>query len=288
MCSSEGVTTPPHHPDASTIPAEDTHGLGEFVLDHPPGTFALTPASRISIGAICDHQDLLRGRGIDWGCGVGVLAIVAARIPAVEEVLGLDISVANVRLSFENALRNGVSAKATFWKSDSFAPTSAGGRVKLDALVGHAQFVLANPPSSEGDDGFDFRRRVLRGATRFLADGGVVFLSISAQYGGRRIARLTEEVPGYRHEGVLSSTDWVPFDLKRPDLLRCVEAYAAEERRGGDAYEFVDPEHPHEGSTMNAQAALGCFRRTGLSPLSKWQTHLFRFAHAAAGHVNAA
>jgi hypothetical protein len=37
----------------------------------------------------------------------------------------------------------------------------------------------------------------------------------------------------------------------------------------------VDPETADV--SMDAQAALETFRRAGLSPLTKWQTHLFRF-----------
>lgn len=258
------------------LSAAKTNGLGEIVLDHPRGTFALTPASEISIRAICDHHALLSGRGIDWGSGVGGMAIAAARIPSVDEVIGLELSEANVRAAKANAQRNSVTAKTVFCRSDSYVPSTAAARAKLESLAGRIQFVLANPPSSEGDDGFGFRRTVLRGALPYLAKGGVVFLSISLQYGKPRIARLTHEVPGYRHGGMLSSSPWVPFDLRRPDLLLCLEIYAKEEQRGGEPYAFVHPEHPKTATPMTAQAALACFHRTGLSPLTKWQVHLFR------------
>jgi hypothetical protein len=142
------------------------------------------------------------------------------------------------------------------------------------ALKGHVRFVLANPPSSPGDDGFEFRRRILRGAREFLTDGGVVFLSISTQYGKQRIDNLTSAAPGFRHGGVLATTGRVPFDLNRPDLLDCLRAYVREERRGGLSYEFVLPGDP-AGDLVTAAAALSHYKRTGESPLSQWQTHLF-------------
>ncbi len=260
----------------SRWPAASTNGLGEMEFMQPPGTFALTPASGICLRTIWDHQALLHGRGLDWGSGVGCLAIAAARIPRVEEVLGLEISESNVRIALENARRNGVSAKTGFVHADSYEPKSAEGAKRLASFIGKTQFVLANPPSSEGDDGFEFRRVVLRGARAYLVDRGVVLMNVSSQYGLRRIERLDADVSGYRHGGVLSSSDWVPFDLGRPDLLSCLETYAAEEARGGDRYAFVDPDHVTGGPTMDARAALARFRKTQVSPLTQWQTHLFR------------
>ena len=259
-----------------TFPPDRTNGLGALEFEHPPGTFAPTPASAISVRAICDHQELLGENGIDWGSGIGCLAIAAARIGAVRRVAGLEIEEANVRAARRNAERNGVNGRVRFLHSDSYAPFFAEDREALEDLAGRARFVLANPPASDGDDGLGFRRLVLRGARRFLAPGGVVFLNISSQYGSRRIGRLSAEVGGFLHEGVLSSTDWMPFDLMRDDLRRCLENYVAEEQRGGEAYVFGDPERRDCEATMNAREALAAFRETGRNPLSKWQTHLFR------------
>jgi len=105
--------------------------------------------------------------------------------------------------------------------------------------------------------------------------GGVVLLSISYQYGRQRVEGLSHQIAGFSYGGLLASTDWVPFDLERPDLLHCLELYAEEERRGGSKYVFLHPEVPN--LCMDAQAAVAHFRRTGLSPLTKWQTHLFSY-----------
>lgn len=254
-----------------------TSGLGELQFLHPPGTFALTPASLISLEAIFRHQALLSGTGIDWGCGTGCLAIAAARVAAVEEVIGLELSGVNVRTARENARRNGVADKVTILGSDSFTPFAPQDRATLARSERRVNFLLANPPSSEGDDGFGYRRRVLREGAKYLAASGRVFLSISSQYGRGRIERLTAEVTGFVDRGLLASTDWVPFDLARPDLLDCLELYAQEESRGGLEYSFGDPT-ASESKTITAQAALGLFEQTGQSPLSKWQTHLFEFS----------
>ncbi len=145
---------------------------------------------------------------------------------------------------------------------------------ELESYRGRIDFILANPPASEGDDGFGCRRRVLKEGKDFLAEGGVVFLNISSQYGAERIDRLCQEALGFRHQGVLSSTDWVPFDLGRSDLLECLELYAAEERKGDLEFAF---KAPGGGEAMiDARSALAFFHRTGEGPLTKWQVHLFR------------
>ena len=253
-----------------------TCGLGELRIRHPVGTFPVTPASLISLRAIGENQQLVSGIGIDWGPGSGVLSISAARIKAMSMVYGLEVVPDNVEIARENAVANGVAKKTQFIHSDSFLPFEPTDQRTVASLKGTVQFVLANPPSSDGDDGFSFRRRVLQESREFLRNSGVVFLSISSQYGGQRIKRLSDEAPGFDHSGVLATTDWVPFDLKRRDLLECLKNYANEERRGGLEYEFVLPGEPTK-DLVNAQAALAHYERTGESSLSKWQTHLFTY-----------
>ena len=259
---------------ATQLSNEATCGLGELRIRHPSGTFPVTPASLVALRAIGAHPQLLSGIGIDWGSGSGVLSIAVARIKAVTRVYGLDIVPDNVEIARENARTNGVEQKTEFLHSDSFLPFDQTDRKAVASLKRSVQFVLANPPSSHGDDGFGFRRRVLREAPEFLSRGGVVLLSISTQYGGQRIKSLADDAPGFDHGGVFATTDWVPFDLKRPDLLECLKNYVNEERRGGLEYEFVFPGDQWH-VFFNAQAALAHYELTGESPLSKWQTHLF-------------
>ncbi len=259
------------------LPSEKTNGLGEIIIHHPEGTFALTPASNISIQAICMNQSLLLGNGIDWGCGTGCLAIVAAKIGKVNQVIGLDISEANIEAACQNAIINDVNEKVKFAKSDSFTPYLEMDRQYLASLKNRTTFILANPPSSEGDDGFEYRRMILRDARTYLIKGGVVFLSISSQYGPQRINQLAQQIDGFEYGGILSSTEWVPFDLRRTDLLHCLDVYVQEERRGGMKYSFQNPESLNREAMIDAQTALEYFSQTGISPLSKWQTHLFRY-----------
>ena len=250
----------------------ETGGLGRLTLYHPPGTFGLTPASRILIKAIAARRDALSGTGLDWGSGVGCLAILAAKIGAVERVYGLEISEANVEAALRNAEENGVADKALFFLSDAYCPYREEDARVMEALRGKVDFIVSNPPSSDWDDGFGFRRIVLSGAREFLKRGGLVLLNISSQYGPERIGALAG-MDGFYYEGVAASTDWVPFDLDRPDLLDCLAIYAGEEARGGLTYAFGGD----GGRVLNAREALERYRLDGASPLSKWQTHQFRF-----------
>jgi len=253
---------------------------GAIVIAHPPGTFAVTSASRIAIEAIVRGRDRLAGVGVDWGCGTGCMAIVAARLPAVQTVIGLDINAANIDVARRNAVPNAVDHKVRFLVSDAWAPLDPGERAWFDAHAGRIDFVLANPPSSSpAGDGFEFRRIVMRGARRWLRPGGVLFLNVSEQYGRDRLSRLLHEAPGFHYDGLLATTPLVPFDMGREDLMLDVETYAAEERRGGSLYAFRvagDPER-----TIDARTALERFRTTGESPLSRWQVHAFLMASDA-------
>src|SRR5207249_1037798 len=106
----------------TTLPDAMTAGLGQMRFLHPPGTFALTPASVIALQAIGKHKQLLSGTGLDWGSGVGCLAIAAARIANVHKVVGLEICAANVTAAAENARLNRVADKAAFMLADSYSP----------------------------------------------------------------------------------------------------------------------------------------------------------------------
>lgn len=244
------------------LTADDTHGLGTLEFHHPPGTFALTPASRTALEAIFTRGNLLRGRGIDWGCGVGCLAIAAARYSAVRSVAAIDIVEENVRIANENAVRNGVADKVTAMVGNSFAPL---------ADEASYDFVVANPPASEGDDGFSFRREVVPGAGRYLRPGGLLFLSISSQYGRARTAELSR-IGSMRYAELLATSPPVPFDLTRADLLDNVVAYAATEERGEPAYEFIAADGT---PTESATTALARWRESRVSPRTRWQVHLF-------------
>lgn len=261
--------------DESILEASCTNGLGRLTFRHPHRTFALTPASMILLKAIADNKDLLHGTGLDWGSGVGCQAILAAKIDAVDMVYGLDISKDNVDAAVQNAKNNKVDRKTRFILADSYEPLDDTDRQDIRSLNYNVDFIVSNPPSSDWDDGFGYRRIILSGAQGFLKKKGIVLMNISFQYGADRVKALTDDFPRFKHVGVIASTDRVPFDLSRPDLLDCLEVYAREEKMGGMDYTFIK-----EGSDeefINARTALTQFKKNGTSPLTKWQTHLFQY-----------
>ena len=259
--------------DHTEIPVLAGLGPDPIRIHHPEGAFVPTPASRVALRAIGRHADRFRGRGLEWGSGSGILTIAAARIAAVEEVLGLELDPRGVAAARENARRNGVEDKVRFVESDSYQPVSPAGARTLDRFRGATDFIIANPPSSSPQgDGFEFRRVVMRGARDYLKTGGFLLLSVSTQYGEERVRGLVRANPGFVHDGVAASSDWVPFDMERPDLRQDVLTYAREEERGGLRYAFRDPRDPER--EMAAAEAWKRHETDGESPLSRWQNHL--------------
>lgn len=244
--------------------------LDPVVLEHPPATFEPTAATRISLKALADQGWRLGGRGIDWGCGVGGLAIVAARLPDVEGVVGLDLVPENVQAARRNAHRNGVGLRARFYVADSFDAVDEEGRRTLAELEGRGRFVLANPPASDGDDGLSFRRAILRGARRYLEEGGEAWFQVSGHYGERRIGALADDVPGYRWAGLLTESCRAPL-ASGALLTRYLRFNAAEEERGGLPYELTTP----SGDQIDARTALDLWTREEIRPLTRWQVHRF-------------
>lgn len=257
---------------ASITTITETGGLGAIELELPRGRLSITPASLLCLEGIGQNRELLAGIGIDWGSGSGCLAIAAARIPAIERIVGIDVAAEDVAAANRNAARNGVADQVTFIEADLYVPAREDDRSLLDGLVGKCDFLIGNPPASPGDDGMGWRRAVLDGAGRFLVPGAPVLLQISYQY-GERIQQLVQDVPGYSYGGPLATTDWVPFDQGREDLAHILQDYAEEEARGGLPYVF----RSGAGKTVTATQALARAKATGESPMSRWQMHLYRW-----------
>ena len=117
--------------DFTEISVPPALGPDPIRIHHPEGAFVPTPASRIALEAIAAHADRFRGRGLDWGSGSGLLAITAARLAGVEEVLGLELDPRGVAAARENARRNGAADNVRFVESDSYDPVHADGRRAL-------------------------------------------------------------------------------------------------------------------------------------------------------------
>ena len=248
------------------VRVDDTGGLGPIEVEFARGGGPVTPASRTTVRAVGRHRDLLAGTGIDWGAGTGLLAIAAARIPAVERIVAFEYDADAVETARRNVTRAGVADRVQVVGADLFTPVDQGDEPILLGLVGVSDFLVANPPASDEGDGLEWRRRLLAGARRFLRPGAVVLLQVAGHYGEERIRGL-EAVGGYRLIGTVERSPWMCFDLSREDLSRDLHVYVAEEERGGAPYRFRLP----DGGEIDAHSvAAGAG-----PPLTSWQVHQF-------------
>lgn len=263
-----------HAPPLRTVlPPEDTAGLGALTVMHPAGTFPPSPATRATVKALGVAQGELRGTGFDWGCGVGVLALAATRVPEVRGVIGLDISPLNIEAARRNAALNGAAACASFYVSDSFCPVSEEGRAAVDHLEGRGDFLVANPPASGTGDGFDFRRRVLRDGLAYLRAGAPVLLQALSVYGSRRVLGLMKRPGGYAYEGVAFRTPLVSLDLARRRMREQLETYVRAEAEGARPYRFAIDRSGD--AVVSASEALEAARK-GATLWARWEVHRFR------------
>jgi len=76
-------------------------------------------------------------------------------------------------------------------------PTQAGGSPGITSLR-ELDFVVANPPASSGDDGFSYRRQILREAREVLKPGGLILMQWLSYYGQERIEEAVAQAPGVR------------------------------------------------------------------------------------------
>lgn len=250
---------------------EESGGLGALEFQHPPGTFSPSPATRVTLRALARQESELAGTGLDWGCGVGVLAIGAARLESVDAVVGLDLSESNVQAARHNAELNGVADCTDFLVADSYRPVRPRGRAALEVLQGSTDFLVANPPASATNDGFDFRRRVMREGVALLRPGAVVLVQALSVYGAERVENLQGEE--YVYEGLALRTKLVPLDFGRESTRRQMATYVRAEREGAAPYEFfVGGTVRGPVSALEAQAA----REAGEPLFGRWQVHRFR------------
>ncbi len=139
-------------------------GLG---LVSQPGVFSwdrLDPASAL----LLPHLDGLAGRGADFGCGIGVLALGALAAPKVTELTLIDID----RRAIEAARRNVVDPRATLLWADLREPDPR------DSPMSRLDFVVANPPFHDGGaEDRSLGQTFIRRAAAALRTGGRFWLT---------------------------------------------------------------------------------------------------------------
>jgi hypothetical protein len=242
-------------------------GVGPVRVRLAEGGGPVTPASRIAARAVGEQAELLRGVGIDWGAGTGLLAIAAALNPAVTSIVAIEHDASAVRVARDNVRASGVERKVRVVQADLFEPIDPAEREVLDELRSRLDFMVANPPASSVGDGLEWRRRLLAGARGYLRPGAPSLVQISGLYGQERIEALAEDQGGYRYGGLLATSDWMPFDLGRQDLRDALALYVETESRGGLPYCF----RTEEGAIRTATEVS----RSGAGAYTKWQVHRF-------------
>ncbi len=137
-------------------------------------------------------------RGIDAGCGAGILALSAALLGC-GRISGFDCDPEAVRVSGENAAANGLAGRVEFRRAD--LPSGLAGR--------RAELVLANIQA-------DVLRRHARALVRAVAPGGALVLSgiLAAEIAGARAA-FAVAAPGWKAASRRLG-DWCDLQLTRP------------------------------------------------------------------------
>jgi 16S rRNA (guanine1207-N2)-methyltransferase len=130
-----------------------------------PGVFSwdrLDPASALLIDALPP----LKGRGADFGCGIGWLALAAlAASPAITELTLIDLD----RRAVEAARRNIDDSRAGFIQHDLRQPVR-----RLDDL----DFIVMNPPFHDaGHEDRSLGQAMIRIAAQALRRGGALWLT---------------------------------------------------------------------------------------------------------------
>jgi 16S rRNA (guanine1207-N2)-methyltransferase len=176
FCCEVTASSKRHHRFATTVRPDAPTGLDAAIADgaprrvpgvglwSQPGVFSW---DRIDPGSafLLDHLPDLRGRGVDLGCGIGVLAHGVLRSPAVASLMLVDVD----QRALACAQRNVTDPRATTLWAD--VRTAKNLPPALD-------FVVMNPPFHEGGEedralGHTFIRR----AAAMLRPGGTLWLT---------------------------------------------------------------------------------------------------------------
>ncbi len=184
---------------ASREPLQYILGTQEFCgLDFrvEPGVLIPRPETELLVEELLSHDGPAYPSAMiaDLGTGSGCVAVALSRALPSAMVYATDVSPAALKVARENAARHGVEDRIVFRAGDLFQPLrSLGCEGQLAAIVANPPYI----PSEElahlqpevsrfepwlaldgGPDGLAAYRRLLEGATDFLAPGGLLALEM--------------------------------------------------------------------------------------------------------------
>jgi 16S rRNA (guanine1207-N2)-methyltransferase len=165
-----------HHRICSGVRPADLDGLDQALAEggprqveadgawSQPGVFSwdrIDPGSAL----LAQHLPILAGRGADFGCGIGTLALAALASPKLVHLTLLDID----RRAVEAARRNIADPRVTIRWADVRQP---------DSTVAKLDFVVMNPPFHDGGaEDRSLGQTFIRRAAESLRTGGRLWLT---------------------------------------------------------------------------------------------------------------
>jgi 16S rRNA G1207 methylase RsmC len=179
----------------------------EIELETSPNVFFPTSTSQILASVL----DIAPGATVlDIGCGVGVLAIVAA-LKGARRVYAVDIMEEACELARVNAERNHVSDRVQVLCGDLFEPL---GSLKFDVIIDDVSGIADEvarlspwfppPIPTGGYDGTDHVVRMLKGAINHLREGGSLYLPVLSLSNTGRILQVARSVFGEHIEPLVT------------------------------------------------------------------------------------
>lgn len=198
-------------PVAYLLGEQEFYGLPFWVT---PDVLIPRPETELLVDAALDHlHDSSPVRFLDLGTGSGALAVALAASLSYSLGVGLDQSVAALRVAQSNARRNAVDDRLVFVKGDMGRPLPVGGVdlvVSNPPYVTHEEYLELSREVAEfeprgalvsggpGEDGLDHVRRLAPMAAQCLRPGGLLLVEIGWQQGSGVLRLFQDAASGFR------------------------------------------------------------------------------------------
>lgn len=136
--------------------------------------------TRTLLNAVAEHCQL-QGKGLDVGCGLGVISIALIKHFNVEMDM-IDVNNTAVKLSNQNLIKNKIQNSAKAWHSNGF-----------ENVKEEYDFVITNPPIKTGKK---LLFELMDGAYQHLKQAGQLVLVIRKDHGMESLKKYLIEIFG--------------------------------------------------------------------------------------------